>query len=104
WRDSAVWLQLQQLVQRGPAHHLGKSVGARRSATLPNATVRRAPLAADDATDPGQHAGFRRLEAIAACDDRVRRGDDLAIDVELALPVGAVADAHLRRCAVARGV
>ena len=81
-------------VERSPAHDFGEGVVPRRAADLPDAVVRLAPHARRRPRRSRAASALRPLRACPPPDELARGVTDRAIDVELHLLVGAVADAH----------
>ena len=63
-------------------------------AQLPNALIRFPPLPAHDLAESAQHPALDRLERPAALDIGVCSEHDFAVDVELPLRPGVVADSY----------
>src|SRR5688572_2000934 len=85
-------IELDQPVQRDPAHKLRKGILPLFAAHFPQPVVRLSPAAADDVAEAGEQPSLVGLERAAAPYIFRGGGDDSAIDVELALPIGAVSD------------
>src|SRR6188472_4493265 len=87
-------------VQRHPAHHLGMREVQRLAAHLPDARVGLAPDATDEVCDASESAAGLAVDPPA----RVRVDQSclqqVAVDVELGLRGGVVADSYRTRSAV----
>src|SRR5947199_725939 len=70
-------------------------------AQLPDARVRLRPEPADVVGDLGQTVSVVAVESAGEVGESGGGGEDLAVDIELCLPGGAVADAGGARAAVA---
>src|SRR5205085_10884886 len=90
--DQSTRMHFEQAVERGPAHRLRQSVMPRRASAFPDAAVGLAPLLARGLSKAPQHSGFDTIERHACRCHRLGGDDDLAIDVELTLVNGSIAD------------
>ena len=89
-------------VDRHPAHEPGVQELLLAAANLPDAFVRHAPVVAHPVDEPARAGSTGRRRPVSTV--LVEHVDDvqqLAVDVELELVVGAVADAHRRGAPVA---
>ena len=93
--------QAKSAVERHPAHHLGVGEVPGPAAHLPDAGVGLAPDAADEVGDAGESAAGLAVESPAGL--RVDQGglEQVAVDVQLGLRGGVVADPDRARAAVA---
>ena len=96
--------ELDRAVERDPAQHLRGQVVARLAAHLPDARVLLAPAARRRVGELGHEALDLRVQLAEPLAVEVERVEQLAVDVELDLVPGAVADAHRRRVAPAAQV
>ena len=86
---------------RDPAHQPGVGEVLAAAAGLPDALVGLVPVLADPVDDPGEVLPGVVVDRGAVLVVEVDGVDQLAVDVELELVGGAVADPHRRRAAVA---
>ena len=91
-RDVAGVAQAKGAVERHPAHHLGVGEVHGLASHLPDAGVGLAPDAADEVGDAGESAAGLAVEPAAGL--RVDQGglEQVAVDVQLGLRGGVVAD------------
>src|SRR5207249_11207722 len=99
--EESLFLQLDQSVERRPREQARVGVRRPARARLPDAFVGLAPMTAYVFAEAYQHALGLAIEARAGPRELRRGVDDLAVDVELQLLDGGVADAHRARAAVA---
>ena len=104
--DRAVHLKvlhrLDRPVQGDPGHHLRVGEVPPRAAHLPDALVRALPGRLDEGHQSFFEAPPRLVRLQAEAPGVVHDIEDLAIDIELELAGGGVADAHRAGAAVAR--
>jgi hypothetical protein len=84
----------QAAVDGDPGHHLGVDEMSAVAAHLPDAVVRLGPALLDVGHQSGEELPLARREGAALAGVEPGGVDHGAVDVELELPRGVVADAH----------